>query len=200
MITDGPFGLLVDLAFLACGIALLVLLYLWFAAVRQRDARQAVPEPGPPALVAVDLPLEAADALPFSPVVANATRLAAEFRERGLAVALSRVEPETPPRVRVAQSGDLLVSTPVQSAFAVTDLNERLRSRGVGRVVLAGLAGGSGIEATARHAYDLGYRVVIAADAVDETFTERSVLGYADVSPTQDVLALLAAQHGPEAV
>lgn len=194
MSLDGPQGLLLDLAFVACGIALLVFLvqrFRWATARREAARQQAGAAPGVAALIVLDVPVEAADALPFSPVVANATRLAAEFRERGLAVVLSSIEPGGPPLVRTAQSGDLVVSTPVQSTFAAGDLDARLRGRGVDRVVLAGRATGAGIEATARHAYDLGYGVVVAGDAVDETFTERSVLGYAVTSPTQEILTSL---------
>jgi nicotinamidase-related amidase len=188
----GTSGILVDLAFVACGIALLVLLVQQFRRVtgRQEAARRAEAGPGV-ALVVVDLPLESAAAQPFSPVIANAAGLAAEFRERGLTVVLSSTVAGGPAAVRIAQSGDLVVATPLASAFAVADLDPVLRGRGISRLVLAGTAAGSRIETTARHAYDLGYRVVIARDAVDESFAERAVRGYAELSTTRDVVASL---------
>jgi hypothetical protein len=194
MIGDGTWGPLIDLAFVACGVALLVFLvqrFRWTTERRRVAQQQAAAAPGVAALLVLDLPVEAADALPFSPAIANATRLAAEFRERDRAVVLSRIDAGAPAQIRVAESGDLVVSTPVQSVFAAGDLDGRLRGRGVDRLVLAGRATGAGIEATTRHAYDLGYGVTIAADAVDESFTERSVLGYADTRPTQEILRSL---------
>jgi nicotinamidase-related amidase len=54
------------------------------------------------------------------------------------------------------------------SAFAGTDLNAQLEALGVTQIVLAGIATSFGIESTARHAYDLGYSVVVATDAITD--------------------------------
>ncbi|MEU5876383.1 cysteine hydrolase [Spirillospora sp. NPDC047279] len=51
------------------------------------------------------------------------------------------------------------------SAFATTDLHERLQSAGVGRVVIAGVATSGTVLSTARWAHDLGYEVAVCADA-----------------------------------
>lgn len=52
------------------------------------------------------------------------------------------------------------------SAFAGTDIDADLRRRGVGEVVIVGLATSFGVESTARAAYDLGYSVRVVVDAV----------------------------------
>jgi nicotinamidase-related amidase len=43
-----------------------------------------------------------------------------------------------------------------------------LRERGVTQVVLAGISTSSGVEATARSAYDLGYHVTLVVDAMTD--------------------------------
>jgi nicotinamidase-related amidase len=53
-------------------------------------------------------------------------------------------------------------------AFIGTSLDEYLRQRGVTQVFLTGVATGSGVEATARIAYDYGYNVVLAVDAMTD--------------------------------
>lgn len=50
-------------------------------------------------------------------------------------------------------------------AFATTDLDERLRAAGVGRVIIAGVATSGTVLSTARWAFDVGYEVVVCADA-----------------------------------
>jgi nicotinamidase-related amidase len=50
-------------------------------------------------------------------------------------------------------------------AFATTDLDERLRAAGVGRVIIAGVATSGTVLSTARWAFDVGYEVVLCADA-----------------------------------
>ncbi|MEU4315266.1 cysteine hydrolase [Nocardia sp. NPDC024068] len=84
------------------------------------------------------------------------------------------------------------------SGFAGTDLEQRLRAAGVTTVVVAGLATTFGVESTARDAYDLGFDVVVAADAVsdpDPAGQERSltrvfpVLGR--VATADEILALI---------
>ena len=57
-------------------------------------------------------------------------------------------------------------------AFATTDLDARLTSLGVTQVVIAGVATSYGIESTARDAYDRGYHVTIAADAITDPTAE----------------------------
>ena len=51
-------------------------------------------------------------------------------------------------------------------AFLGTKLDEELKARGVTQVVMVGVATGSGVESTARSAFDLGYNVVFVSDAM----------------------------------
>lgn len=61
--------------------------------------------------------------------------------------------------------GDLLVIKRRVSAFSGSDLDLLLRARGVGRLVLAGIATSGVVLSTLRQAADLDYRLVVLADA-----------------------------------
>ncbi|HEX3924774.1 MAG TPA: cysteine hydrolase [Streptosporangiaceae bacterium] len=75
------------------------------------------------------------------------------------------------------------------SAFATTDLDERLRAAGVGQLIVAGVATSGTVLSTTRWAVDIGYQVIVCADAcadpdaqahaalVDERVFPRSWLG-----------------------
>lgn len=82
----------------------------------------------------------------------------------------SPLAPGTPGNVFVAElddvEPDLLVTKHVNSAFHGTmDLHGWLTSRGIGRIVLAGLTTNHCVETTARVGGNLGYDVVVAIDA-----------------------------------
>lgn len=74
-------------------------------------------------------------------------------------------------------------------AFATTNLDERLRESGVGRLIIAGVATSGTVLSTTRWAVDVGYEVTVCADAcadpdprahaalVDETVFPHSWLG-----------------------
>jgi nicotinamidase-related amidase len=73
----------------------------------------------------------------------------------------------------VPASRDVPVAAVVQraaqrSAFHDTGLDTLLRDLGVTQVVLAGISTSSGVESTARAAYDYGYHVVLATDAMSD--------------------------------
>ncbi|GAA3598020.1 hydrolase [Kineosporia mesophila] len=70
------------------------------------------------------------------------------------------------------QPGDIVISKSAWSAFTGTDLHEQLRDLGVTQTVIIGLATSFGVESTARTAYDLGYDVVIASDAIADLSEE----------------------------
>jgi nicotinamidase-related amidase len=53
----------------------------------------------------------------------------------------------------------------LHNAFAGTDLDYRLRSYGVDRLIVAGLRGNTCLEATSRYAVELGYHVTLVKDA-----------------------------------
>jgi nicotinamidase-related amidase len=63
---------------------------------------------------------------------------------------------------------DHLVTKRRRSAFHDTGLDTILRDLGVTQVVLAGISTSSGVESSARAAYDLGYHVVLATDAMTD--------------------------------
>jgi nicotinamidase-related amidase len=52
-----------------------------------------------------------------------------------------------------------------QNGFADTDLNLQLRQRDIDKVIVVGLVANTCIEATARHAVELGYHVTLVPDA-----------------------------------
>ncbi|HEV7134302.1 MAG TPA: cysteine hydrolase [Gaiellaceae bacterium] len=60
---------------------------------------------------------------------------------------------------------ELVVTHSRINAFYGSDLEQVLASLAVGRLVLAGVATHSAVEHTARHAADMGYEVLVAADA-----------------------------------
>lgn len=61
--------------------------------------------------------------------------------------------------------GEIVVRKSTADAFLGTDLDEKLRVRGVSTVLLAGVSTNSCVESTARHAADLGYQVIVIEDA-----------------------------------
>ncbi len=65
-----------------------------------------------------------------------------------------------------AQDGDVRVTKRQWGAFYGTELDLQLRRRGVTTLVLGGVATNMGVESTARDAWELGYAVVFAEDAV----------------------------------
>lgn len=64
-----------------------------------------------------------------------------------------------------AAHGDLIVTKRHWGAFHGTDLDLRLRRRGVRTVVIGGVATNIGVESTARSAHEHGYHVVLVEDA-----------------------------------
>ncbi len=85
----------------------------------------------------------------------------------GPAVAQPADFSELDPRVPISSS-DLHVAKRGWDAFTGTELDSRLRRRGVRSVVVAGIATSIGVESTARTARELGYEVVVAHDAVTD--------------------------------
>jgi nicotinamidase-related amidase len=144
-----------------------------------------------PALVVVDLQkgLTAYPTIhPFADVVARSAELAAAFRARGFPVVLvnatgrapGRTEhqsPSLPPAPDWAdiveeldpQDGDLRVTKQTWGAFHGTTLDAQLRDLGVTQVILTGVSTSAGVETTARAAYEHGYHVVLATDAMTDT-------------------------------
>ena len=123
---------------------------------------------------------------PADEIVGRAARLASAFRGRGLPVVLVNVAGRAPGRTEVQfnftppadwtelvpeldrQPSDYTVTKQQIGAFYGTALEQILRRHGVTQVVLAGAATSSGVEATARNAYDHGYNVTLVVDAMTD--------------------------------
>lgn len=176
------------------------------------------------ALVVIDLQKGVATmptAHPFESVVANTNALASAFRERGLPVVIVTVDAGAPGRTETVRPSvdrpadwtdvvpglathpsDISVVKRTWGAFTGTDLDERLRQRGVTQVVVTGVATSAGVESTARHAHELGYNVTLATDAMTDSDPERHEHSVAQIFPrigetgvTADILRLLTASR-----
>ena len=95
------------------------------------------------------------------------------------------------------QTDDWVATNTKVSAFASSDLDERLRAAGIDTVVLFGVATNLCVESTGRSAGDLGYRVVIVSDAC-EAATDRaheatleSFAVFGEVAAADEVVAAL---------
>ncbi len=64
------------------------------------------------------------------------------------------------------QGYDLLITKHQWGAFYGTELDLELRRRGIKTVVLGGIATNMGVESTARDAYERGYNLIFAEDAM----------------------------------
>ncbi len=96
------------------------------------------------------------------------------------------------------QPGDLLVTKRSWGAFSNTDLEIQLRQRGVTQVVVTGVATSGGVEATARQAYELGFNVALALDAMTDSREESHSYTVKNVFPrvgetgsAQEIIAML---------
>lgn len=146
------------------------------------------------ALVMIDLQ-NGIVALPVTPhasadVVARCATLAEHFRAKGGTVVYVRVDlgdmrphvadvgghdPYAPKPPAIAsdlvsesghQHGDLVITKRQWGAFYDTGLDQQLRRRGIKTIVMAGIATNIGVESTARAAFDCGYDLVFAEDAM----------------------------------
>ena len=66
------------------------------------------------------------------------------------------------------QQNDLTVTKKTWGAFHATALHDELQKRGITQVVICGIATSIGVESTARQAYELGYNVTLATDAMTD--------------------------------
>jgi nicotinamidase-related amidase len=154
---------------------------------------------------------------PVGEIINRTVQLASAFRQRGLPVVLVNVSGRAPGRTDAGpanfsfppdwaelvpelqpQPGDYALKKQRWGAFLGTDLDAYLRKRRVTQIVLAGIATSAGVESTARSAYDLGYNLTFAVDAM----TDRSDLMHrhsvekifprlGETASTADVLKLL---------
>jgi nicotinamidase-related amidase len=153
------------------------------------------------ALVLIDLQAGIA-AMPVQPnsaasVLANARLLADGFRSLDALVVLVKVAfPAGPGGLRPitdagvaphatepagwsdlcpeldVQASDIVIAKRQWGAFYGTDLDLQLRRRGIGTIVLGGIATHIGVESTARSAYEHGYQQIFVEDAMSDLHAE----------------------------
>jgi nicotinamidase-related amidase len=157
---------------------------------------------------------------PVAGVIERTRALLDAFRQRDLPVVLVNVTGGAPGRTEQPrrfstfpegftdlipeldrQAGDIVVTKRTWGAFASTDLEAQLKASGVTQVVVTGVATGTGVEATARQAYEQGFHVTLALDAMTDLRPEAHEYSLASVFPrlgetgsTLDILTLLAAR------
>ena len=124
---------------------------------------------------------------PVGEIIDRSAQLARVFRERGLPVVLVNVTAPAPGRTDAGvrtfprpdgwtelvpeleqHPDDHIITKQRPGAFAGTTLDDYLRQRGVTQIFLTGVATSMGVEATARHAYDLSYNVALVVDAMTD--------------------------------
>jgi nicotinamidase-related amidase len=155
---------------------------------------------------------------PIGEVVERARALADAFRRRGLPVVLVNVAGGAPGRTEQQrrlsepfpagwtdlipeldqQPSDIVVTKRTWGAFASTPLEQRLKALDVTQVVIVGVATGTGVEATARQAYEQGFNVALAVDAMTDMRREAHDYSIAHVFPrlgetgtTEEIIDLL---------
>lgn len=155
---------------------------------------------------------------PLTEVVGRTRALLDAFRGAGFPVVLVNVAGRAPGRTEQAprvggtltapetdflpelapQPGDIVVTKRTWGAFASTDLETRLKGLGVTQVVVTGVATGTGVESTARQAYEAGFNVTLALDAMTDVRPEAHDYSTRNVFPrlgetgtSQEVIDLL---------
>ena len=146
------------------------------------------------ALIVIDLQrgiISLPTAHPIAEIVQRVSRLAAAFRQHQLPVVLVNVDGSPPGRTDQgsrliqrpagwtqlvpelqAQPSDHLVTKQTPGAFTHTDLEAYLRGLHVTQVVIVGVSTTMGVEATARHARELGFHVTLITDAMTDMSLE----------------------------
>jgi nicotinamidase-related amidase len=114
--------------------------------------------------------------------------------DKPLPVAASEITPSAG-----FQHGDMLVTKRHWGAFAGTDLEQQLKSRGIDTVVLTGISTNAGVESTARQGTGLGFAFVLVEDACSSQNAEHHRFTFENIFPrltrvrsTDEVLASLA--------
>jgi len=155
---------------------------------------------------------------PIGEIIDRARTLIDIFRTKNLPVVLVNVEGRPPGRTEQGprsslsfsegwtdllpqldqQPSDILVTKRSWGAFATTDLEHQLKARGVTQVVVTGLVTSGGVEATARQAYEQGFNVSLALDAMTDMRRESHEYCIRNVFPrlgeagsTEEIISLL---------
>jgi nicotinamidase-related amidase len=177
------------------------------------------------ALIVVDLQKGIAG-IPAQPspqsVIDKSAELLDAFRAHGLPVVLVNVDAGAPGRTEHSRAGGGLGSRPddwtdlvpelkaqpsdhrvtkkTWGAFHGTGLDDHLRKLGVTQVVITGISTSAGVESTARQAYESGFHVTLATDAMTDRDPATHAHSIEKVFPrlgetgtTAEILALLEA-------
>ncbi len=183
-------------------------------------------DPKKTALILIDLQNAIVDMNPVphaaAQVVENSKKLADAFRVHGAPVVYVRVDlndfmklpvdqphnlgdkplPAAASEIAPSagfQPGDILITKRHWGAFAGTDLEQQLKSRGIDTVVLTGISTNAGVESTARQGTGLGFAFALVEDACSSQNAEHHRFAFENIFPrlarvrtTDEVLAALA--------
>jgi nicotinamidase-related amidase len=159
---------------------------------------------------------------PTAEVVKRASALAEAFRGHGLPVVLVNVDGGAPGRTEMAprvrefpsgwtdlvpelnqQPGDHAVTKRTWGAFVNTGLGDYLKERGVTQVVIVGVSTTAGVESTARQAFEHGFHVTLAVDAMTDMNLDAHTNSVTRIFPklgetgtTREILDLLNSTRG----
>jgi nicotinamidase-related amidase len=96
------------------------------------------------------------------------------------------------------QPGDVVILKRQWGAFYGTDLDLQLRRRNLSSIILCGISTEAGVESTARDAYERGYELVFAEDAMTSSSAESHTNSVERIFPrlgrvrsTEQILAAL---------
>jgi nicotinamidase-related amidase len=155
---------------------------------------------------------------PIGEVIDRTRALTDVFRAKSLPVALVNVAGRAPGRTEQGPRGsqtfaegwtdllpqldrqpsDIVVTKRSWGAFATTELERQFKARGVTQVVVTGVVTSGGVEATARQAYERGFNVTLALDAMTDIREEAYEYSIRNVFPrlgetgsTQEIISLL---------
>ncbi len=150
------------------------------------------------ALVLIDLQngiVKSKTVTPIEDVIIQVIKLVDAFRKKGLPIVLVNVKPndtshlrkdaksnfniaslppefsELIPDIKKEQT-DIYITKQTWNAFYETALDEELKKRGVTGIVLGGVSTSIGVEGTARAAFERGYNIAFAKDAMTDTVAE----------------------------
>jgi len=169
---------------------------------------------------------------PTADVIRRSALLVQAFRAAELPVVLVNVQPRpgidalqpradaTPPtatrsadfaqlvdQLQADPARDILITKRQWGAFYGTELDLQLRRRKITGIVLCGIATSIGVESTARNAYELGYDLTFASDAMTDLYADAHEVALTRIFPrmgeigtTDEILAMLAARARKDGV
>lgn len=172
------------------------------------------------ALIVIDLQrgiVELPTVHPMDAVVKRVISLIEAFHTAGLPIVLVNVAGGAPGRTDLArgprevptgwsdlipelnrQAQDHVVTKHTPGAFTHTGLESHLIALGVTQIVIVGVATSSGVEVTARQAYEIGFNVTLAIDGMTDMDADAHVYSITRVFPkigetgtTQEIIDLL---------